>query len=120
MGGGGGTKNQKMTILSKEIWEILIPEQIIITVEYLPSSLNKVPDLVSRCTVDSSKWVLCRQVFCNLCLKLGTLTVDLFALTVSHQLAQYVAWKPEPYNIATDVMSIPWTQVIAMHFPHFV
>ena len=120
---GGGTKNQKMTILSKEIWEILISEQIMITVEYLPSSLNKVPDLESRCTVDSSKWVLCRPVFCNLCLKLGTLTVEL----VSHQLAQYVAWKPEPYNIATDVMSIPWTQyqflghrVIAMHFPHFV
>ena len=37
----GGTRNQKLTILLKEIWEILISEQIMIAVEYLPSSLNK-------------------------------------------------------------------------------
>ena len=37
----GGTKNQKMTILSKEIWEISIPKQIMITVEYLPALSTK-------------------------------------------------------------------------------
>ena len=36
-----------------------------------------------------SKWVLCRHVFQNLGLELGTLTVDLLALMVSHQVAQY-------------------------------
>ena len=41
----GRTKNYKMTILSKEILEMLISKQIIITVEYLPSSLNKLADL---------------------------------------------------------------------------
>ena len=36
------TKNQKMAILTvKEIWDILISEQIMITVEYLPSSLTQ-------------------------------------------------------------------------------
>ena len=64
----GETKNQKMTTLSKEIWEILILEQIMITVEYLPSFLNKVADLESCCKVDSSEWVLCQHVFHNLCL----------------------------------------------------
>ena len=103
----GGTKNQKLTILSKEIWEILISEQIMITEEYLPSSLNKVE---SRCKVHSSEWDLCRHIFRNLRLKLGTPTVDLFTSRVSHQLAQYVSWKPDPYNIATDAMSIPWMQ----------
>ena len=78
-----------------------------ITVEYLPSPLNKVADLESRSKVDSSEWVLCRQLLHNLCLKLGTPTVDLFASRVSHQVAQYVAWKPDPYSIATDAMSIP-------------
>ena len=102
--------NQKMIILSKEMWEMLISKQIMITVEYLPSSLNKVADVESRCIMDSSKWVLCRHVFHNLCLKLGTPTVDLFASKVSHQVAQYIAWKPDPYSIGTDAMSIPWTQ----------
>ena len=75
----GGTKNQKMTILSKEIWEMLISKQIMINVEYLPSSLNKVADLESCRKVNLSEWVLCRHVFHNLCLKLGTPAVDLFA-----------------------------------------
>ena len=52
---GGGTENQKMTILSQKTWEILISEQIIIIVEYLPSPPNKVADLKSRRKVDSSK-----------------------------------------------------------------
>ena len=60
--------------------------------------------------MDSSEWVFCRHVFHNLCLKLGTAAVDSFASRVSHQVAQYVAWKPDPYSIATDVMSIFWTQ----------
>ena len=81
-----------------------------IYVEYLPSSLCKVADLEFRCKVDSSEWVLCPHVFHNLCLKLGTPTVDLFASRVSHQVAQYVAWKLDLYSIATDTMSIPWTQ----------
>ena len=115
----GGTKNQKMTVLSKEIWETVISKQIIITVEYLPSSFNKVADLESCCKVDSSEWVLCRHVFHNLCLKLGTPTVDLFASRVSHQIPQYVVWKPYPYSIATDAMSIPWTQGHCYAFPPF-
>ena len=115
----GGTKNQKMTILSKEIWEMLISKQIMITVEYLPSSLSKVADLECRRKVDSSEWVLCRHVFHNLCLKLGTPTVDLFASRVSHQVAYYVVWKPDPYSIATDAMSIPWTQGHCYAFPPF-
>ena len=36
-----GTKNQKMTILSKEIWEMLISEQIMITMKYYPAHSTK-------------------------------------------------------------------------------
>ena len=106
-------------MLSKEIWEMLISKQIMITVEYLPSSLNKVADVESCRKVDSSEWVLWRHVFRNLCLKLGTPTVDLFASRVSHQVAYYVVWKADPYSIATDAMSIPWTQGHCYAFPPF-
>ena len=33
----GVTKNQKMIILPKEVWEMLISQQTMITKEYLPS-----------------------------------------------------------------------------------
>ena len=99
-----------MTILSQKTWEILISEQIIIIVEYLPSPPNKVTNLKSRRKVDSSEWVLCRHAFCNLYLKLETQPVDLFASRLSYQLALYVAWKPDPYSITEEAISIPWTQ----------
>ena len=81
-----------------------------ITVEYLPTSLDKVVDLESCRKVTSSELVLYWHVFHNLCLKLGAPTADLFALRVSQQVAQYVVWKRNPYSIATDVMAIPGTR----------
>ena len=46
----------------KDVWEMLISEQIMITVEYLPILLNKVADLECRHKVDSSEWVLRRRL----------------------------------------------------------
>ena len=98
---------------------MLISKQIMINVEYLPSSINKVADLESRHKMDSSEWDLCRHDIHNVCLKLGTTAVDLFASRMLHQVAQYVAWKPGPYSIAKDAMSIPWTQGHCYAFPPF-
>ena len=36
----GGTGNQMLQKLSKEIWQYLLKHQITVTAEYLPSSLN--------------------------------------------------------------------------------
>ena len=66
--------------------------------------------LGSRLKVGSSECILCGHVFRNLYLKLGTLRVDLLASRVSHQVAQYVAWKPD---------SVLGHRVIGTHFPHF-
>ena len=41
---GGGTTNQTMIALSKEIWKLLLKKNIIISAEYLPSALNKEAD----------------------------------------------------------------------------
>ena len=35
---------------------------------------------------------------------------DLFSLTVSHQVTQYVTWKADPYSIATEAMPVPSTR----------
>ena len=75
------TENQKMAILSEKIWEILISKQLLITFEYLPAHSTKWRTW-KIVTKDSSEWVLCRHVFCNLCL-------DLFASKVSQKVARY-------------------------------
>ena len=41
---GGGTTNQTMIALSKEIWKLLLKKNITISAEYLPSALNKEAD----------------------------------------------------------------------------
>lgn len=86
------------------MWNFLSSNEITITVEYFPSTLKIQADLESRQTVDSSEWIFCQKVFQNLCLKSRTLSVDLFASRIFHQITKYVAWKPDPYSIATDTL----------------
>ena len=50
----GGTKNQELTAISKEIWQYLLKRKITIT-EYLPGSMNVQADRESRQTRDSSE-----------------------------------------------------------------
>ena len=37
----GGTQNQLLVQISKEIWEYLLDKGIAVTAEYLPGALNK-------------------------------------------------------------------------------
>ena len=63
----GGTRNQLLVQISKEIWEYLLDKGITITAEYLPEALNKGADMQSRTVKDSSEWKLNSVVFQNLC-----------------------------------------------------
>ena len=58
----GGTKNENMIRLSKEIWHYLLNHNMAITAEYLPSVLNTVADRESRKKPDSSEWLLPSKV----------------------------------------------------------
>ena len=92
---------------------------IMITVEYCSSALNKLDDLESQCRTENSEWILCKDIFRNLCLKLGIPEIYLFASKVSLQLPKYVAWNLNPCSIAIDVLSVPWTQGSYYAFPTF-
>ena len=59
----GGTGNQMLLKLSKEIWQYLLKHQITITSEYLPSSFNVEADWQSRNSKDPSEWKLCQKCF---------------------------------------------------------
>ena len=54
----GGTKNEMMVDLSKEIWFYLTSKQITLTLEWIPSKLNVDADWASRNWQDSSEWKL--------------------------------------------------------------
>lgn len=53
--------NKGMIAISKEIWIFSISKEITIAAEYLPESMNVIPDLASRNFQDSSEWLLCQK-----------------------------------------------------------
>ena len=104
----GGTKNQELTAISKEIWQYLLKRKITITAEYLRGLMNVKADRESRQTRGSSEWKLNPTIFMKLCQIRGTPEVDLFASRVSHQLPHYISWKIDPFSQGRDAFQISW------------
>ena len=115
----GGTGNQTLLKLSKEIWQYLLKHQITITTEYLPSSLNMEADWQSRNSRDPSEWKLCPKVFQQVCQRRGMAKIDLFASRLSHQLPQYFTRKPDPFSQGTDALQQIWGNQFLYEFPPF-
>ena len=116
----GGTRNQLLVQINKEIWEYLLDKGITITAEYLPGALNREADMESRTVKDSSEWKLNPVVFQNLCKSWWTPDIDLFASRVSHQVPAYVSWKLDPYSKGRDAFQTCWTHTKGYAFPHFL
>ena len=87
--------------------------------EYLPSALNKHADIESRRKTDSSEWKLAPSVFQKFCVKMGKPLMDLLASRVSHQLPTYVAWRRDPYSVATNAFSTTLNKEFCFAFPPF-
>ena len=115
----GGTKNEMMIDLSKEIWSYLTSKQITLTLEWIPSKLNVEADWASRNWQDASEWKLDPLFFQKVCKTLGFPEIDAFASRTSHQLAKYFSWKPDPYSVATNAFQQDWTYKFLYAFPPF-
>ena len=113
----GGTRNQLLVQISKEIWEYLLDKGITITAEYLPGALNREADMQSRTVKESSEWKLNPAVFQNLCKSWWTPDIDLFASRVSHQVPAYFSWKLDPYRKGRDAYQMRWTHTKGYAFP---
>ena len=86
----GRTKNPELMQHSKEIWEFLLGQGIMITAEHLPGNLNCKADWESRHQKDSSEWKLYPLIFSKICQMLGKKPeTDLLASRLSNQLPRY-------------------------------
>ena len=115
----GGTNNQELVRISKQIWNYLISKGITLTAEHLPGILNKEADFESRNVRDCSEWKLDRVVFQRLCQILGSPEIDLFASRVSKQLKKYFSWKTDPFSLGRDAFQTSWSQGLNYAFPPF-
>ena len=91
-----GTQNKLLPQLSKEIWDYLIKNEIMITAEYHPGPINKEAKFQSRNVKDSSEWKLNPVVFPKTFHWRGIPDLDLFTSRVSQQVSAYISWKLDP------------------------
>ena len=104
----GGTQNNKMIAISKEIWEFALSKGIMITTECLLGRLKVRADWASRNFQDSSEWLLSPRVFQEICGKWEFSELDLFASRACHQIRPYLLWKEDPHCLATDAFYKSW------------
>ena len=67
--------------------------------------------------LDRSDWMLCPKIFSKVNHKTGPLQVDLFTSRLTHQLKNYVSWRPDPGAMATDVFTLDWTKFMGYANP---
>ena len=114
----GGTKSLEMNQISKDIWDFLMEDKIMLTAENLPGVLNVEADRESRLK-DSSEWKLNPGIFKKICQLRGTPDIDLFASRVSNQVPAYYSWKIDPFSKGQDAFQQDWRFLRGYAFPPF-
>ena len=106
----GGTVSPELNRLTKELWLWCLDRNITLEATHLPGVKNCTADEESRVMRDRSDWMLCPRVFSKVNHKTGPLQVNLFASRLTHQLMNYVSWRPDPEAMATDAFTLDWTK----------
>ena len=114
----GGFPENKISPITKEIWDHLIQCGITLTAEHLPNKLNVTAYRESRNNLDSSDWKLAPWLFQRICQLRGTQEIDLFASRLSLQIKTYFSWKPDPLSQA-DAFQQNWFHKSLYVFPPF-
>ena len=115
-----GTRNQLIIQEAKEIWEFFLANQITLTAEYLPGTLNTRANKASReMKNSSSEWVLNKPIFQKLIQALVPMDVDMSASKLCHQIPKYINWQPDLHAWMVNAFQINWTHLKAYPFPPF-
>ena len=112
----GGTHCPQLLRLTLEIWEWCEQRKLFLIAQHIPGVTNIPADIESRATRDWNDWKLDPALIRPL---ITECQVDLFASRLSHQLPQYVSWRPDPNAMFTDAFTVSWSNLKAYAFPPF-
>lgn len=114
----GGTHSKSLCDLATLLIHWCESRNIQLFAFHLPGSLNFIADRESRTSMDSSDWMLDRQVFLSI-RSLWELEIDLFANAWNAQLSTFVPWIPQPLALTTNAFSLGWKSRKCYAFPPF-
>ena len=106
----GGTTSPHLNHLAKQLWLWCMERNILLRAQHLPGVRNTIAD-ESRVMKDRFNCKLCPVIFHKINQRLGPLEVDLFASRLTHQLPEYVSWRPYPMAMTTDAFTMDWAQI---------
>ena len=115
----GGTKSSTLNTISQVILRSCEELKITLLPQFIAGSLNVVADALSRRNqVLGSEWTLCPEVFREIQHR-WSITIDLFATSLNHQLPVYFSPVLDPQSVGTDAMLQPWDGLEVYAFPPF-
>lgn len=113
----GGTKSPPLCLLTWNLLQLAIKNNITIKAAHIIGSLNILADDLSRVKIRPTEWTLNNSVTLRLFQVLGTPMIDLFASEANHKVEMFCSWIPSPYAWAIDALSVPWQNMDAYAFP---
>jgi len=114
----GGTKNQHLTQLALELWQLALDHSIQLQVEFIPTHLNTKADYLSRLSKSHTEWKLNSQVAQQV-IQEWHLTIDLFASDLNYQLNRFVSWNYSSKSLWMDAFSQSWVGERPYIFPPY-
>lgn len=116
----GSTHSRTCNNVAREIWLWAMKLDNWVSATYCPGSINSQADDASRMFRDSTEWMLNPRIFRQVCRKLGSPSIDLFASRLNKQLPIYCAWQPDPGATAIDCFKTDWGSFNLIYaFPPF-
>ena len=112
----GGTRSPQLLTLTLELWEWCQAKDILVMASHIAGKENTSADAESREFKDMSEWKLDPLVIQPF---LKTCQTDLFASRLTHQLDNYISWRPDPGAIHSDALTIHWGPLKGYAFPPF-
>jgi len=105
----GGTRSTPLMDLARQIWTHCLQTGMRIMTSFIKSEDNPA-DRPSRALWLQTEWTLGPTLFHQIDQMWGPHTVDLFASRNNTQLPRFISWKPDPQAVATNALTVPWTQ----------
>ena len=112
----GGTHSPELLQVALQLWNWCIQRNLFIIVYHVPGKTNVVADRESREFIDNSDWKVDPIIISPF---LRGCSTDLFASRLTHQLARYISWRPDPQAFKADAFSVNWKHLKGYAFPPF-
>ena len=117
--GNMGGKLPALNELARKIWLWCIDKNIWLSVAYIETENNVEADNESRLNHDNLEWNLNRTLFDEITKLFYMPDIDIFASRLNNQLEKYISWRPDPFAIATDALSVDWSHLNVYAIPPF-